>query len=349
MNLSVGIVGLPNAGKSTLFNALLRKNAAEAANYPFCTIEPNTGIVNVPDERLAPLAQTVHTQRIIPSSVEFVDIAGLVQGAHKGEGLGNQFLSHIRETSAICYVLRYFEDSDVVHVANRVDPAGDLKILEEELLLADLQTLEKQREPKGAVSKEEKLRWETVIVLREGLNKGTAARDIALTDDQKVHADSMFLLTAKPVIYVANVSEEQLSQGIKEDNYIVLNAKLEAELIDASDEERSELLASVGITEPALDKLITKAFDTLGLTTYLTAGEKEVRAWTIQKGTLAPQAAGVIHSDFEAKFIKADVVHYSDFIELGGWAASRKAGKCRSEGKDYIMQDGDVVEFKIGA
>ncbi|MCR4326168.1 MAG: redox-regulated ATPase YchF [Candidatus Roizmanbacteria bacterium] len=358
MSLSVGIVGLPNAGKSTLFNALLKKTAALAQNYPFTTIEPNTGIIDIPDARLPKLAEVVHTHKLVPATIEFVDIAGLVAGAHKGEGLGNQFLAHIRETSAICYVLRFFEDGDIIHVANRVDPLGDLEILETELQLADLQTLEKQKEAKGVPSKEQKLLWDVVQKLKAILSQGKPARDAHLTDEERKAAQPLNLITEKSAIYIANMSESQLHnadtviQPLKEKvngTIIALNAKLESELIDITDEERIELLSSVGITEPALGKLAKTAYDTLHLMSFLTAGELEARAWTIAKGTKAPQAAAVIHSDFEKHFIKADCVLYEDFIAQSGWVGARKAGKARSEGKDYLMQEGDVVEFKIGS
>ncbi len=357
MSLSVGIVGLPNAGKSTLFNALLKKTAALAQNYPFTTIEPNTGIIDIPDPRLSKLAEVVHTKKLVPATIEFVDIAGLVAGAHKGEGLGNQFLAHIRETNAICYVLRFFEDGDIIHVANRVDPIGDLEILETELQLADLQTLEKQKEAKGVPSKEQKLLWDVVQKLKTTLAQGKPAREVDLSDDEKKAAQQLNLITAKPAIYIANMSESQLHHadevtkpltGKVNGSVIALNAKLESELIDITDDERMELLSSVGIAEPALGKLAKTAYDTLHLMSFLTAGELEARAWTVYSGTKAPQAAGVIHSDFEKHFIKADCVAYDDFIAYNGWLGARKAGKARSEGRDYVMQEGDVVEFKIG-
>jgi len=355
MNLSVGIVGLPNAGKSTLFNALSKKQAALAANYPFATIEPNTGIIEVPDERLPVLAKIVKSNKIVPSTVEFKDIAGLVRGAHKGEGLGNKFLAHIREVSAICYVLRFFEDADVVHVAGRVNPEEDLAILNEELILADVQTLEKQTEPKMNASKEEKLRWELLPKIKGNFNKGITVRDMKLDADELELLAPLSFLTIKPAIYVANMNEGQIA-GSREvlskfsiKPVIALSAKTEAELIDLPEEERQELLQSVGITEPALNTLAKTAFDTLGLMSFLTAGEKEVRAWTIKKGTTAQMAAGEIHTDFIKKFIKADIVHYEDFIALQGWTGAREKGKARQEGKEYIMQEGDVVEFKIGA
>lgn len=365
MNLSIGIVGLPNAGKSTLFNALLRKQQALAANYPFATIEPNIGIVPVPDERLSVLAKIVHTEKIVPALVEFVDIAGLVKGAHSGEGLGNKFLSHIRETSAIVYVLRFFEDPDVIHVANKVDPMEDLATLNEELILSDLQTLDNIKEPKQNASKQQKEAYEFAQLLKKHLDSGKPARDLAMDPDQLFLTKLFNLLTLKPAIYVANMSEEQLQNpdprisnptspaerdmlGVDE-KIIKLSAKLESELAEATDEERKELLSSVGITESALDQLAKVGYETLNLISFLTAGEIEARAWTIVKGTRAPQAAAVIHTDFEKKFIKADIVSYQDFVAQKGWVGARQKGLVRSEGKEYIMQEGDIVEFKIGA
>jgi len=360
MSLSVGIVGLPNAGKSTLFNALLKKTAALAQNYPFTTIEPNTGIIDISDARLSKLAEVVHTKKLVPATIEFVDIAGLVAGAHKGEGLGNQFLAHIRETNAICYCLRFFEDGDIIHVANRVDPIGDLEILETELQLADLQTLEKPSITKALEGKAKNYDRNFISALQKlktHLAQGKPARDAGLSNDEKKTAQQLNLITAKPAIYIANMSESQLHnadlvtkplQKKTKGTVIALNAKLESELVDITDYERMELLLSVGITEPALGKLAKTAYDTLHLMSFLTAGELEARAWTIKHGTKAPHAAGVIHSDFEKHFIKTDCVSYDDFIAHNGWAGARKAGKVRSEGKDYIMQEGDVVEFKIG-
>lgn len=353
MSLSVGIVGLPNAGKSTLFNALLKKQAALAANYPFATIEPNIGVVPVPDERLVKLAKIVNSDKIIPATVEFVDIAGLVRGASQGEGLGNKFLAHIRETNAICYVLRFFEDSNIIHVAGRVDPLLDLAILNEELILSDLATLEKQKEPKTNANKEEKQKWELVLMLKRHLNEGKPARTLELKAQDLELIKPLNLLTIKPVIYVANMSEKQLGKSrevlanFPYKPVVPLSAKIETELIDLDETERQELLKSIGIIEPALNQLARVAYDTLGLMSFLTAGEKEVRAWTIKKGISAQQAAGVVHSDFATHFIKADVVKYDDFINNNGWLGCRNKGLVRSEGKDYVMQENDIVEFKV--
>ena len=354
MNLKIGIVGLPNAGKSTLFNALLKKQAALAANYPFATIDPNVGIVEVEDDRLPILAKIVKTNKIVHPTVEFVDIAGLVKGAHKGEGLGNKFLSHIRETNAICYVLRFFQDPDVVHVSDRVDPKEDLEILNQELILADLQTLSNQREPRNNADKDEKQRWGIVNTLKRHLNDNKPARDCKLTNEEVELIKPLNLLTQKPAIYVANLDEGQLQTGDCLKNFpldpiIALSAKTESELVDLPEEERAELLKSIGVSEPAINKLAKSAYDILGLMSFLTAGEIEARAWTIKKGSTAREASGAIHTDFVKKFIKADVVSYQDFVKYGGWGKSREAGKVTSEGKQYIMKEGDVVEFKIGA
>ncbi len=360
MKLSIGIVGLPNVGKSTLFNALLKKQIADVANYPFCTIEPNVGIIEVPDERLSTLAKIVNTQKIVPAAIEFYDIAGLVKGASKGEGLGNKFLSHIREVAAIVHVLRLFDDSNVIHVANIVDPKSDMETIESELMLADLETLGKQREPKGsAASKEDLARWQTILKVKTTMDKGVPARLQILNDEEKGHIRDLNLLTVKPVIYVFNVSEKQLENAedtekkIKEmiptGSTLYLNAKLESEIVGFTADEQKEYLSQYGLTETGLNRLIKKAYETLGLISFLTAGELEARAWTIEKGTFAPQAAGVIHTDFEKKFIKADIIPYSSFVEAGGWTKARETGKVLSAGRDYEMKDGDVVEFKIGA
>jgi GTP-binding protein YchF len=365
MNLSIGIVGLPNVGKSTLFNALLKKTVAYAANYPFATIEPNVGVVEVPDTRLPVLAQIVHTEKIIPAAIEFYDIAGLVKGASQGEGLGNQFLSHIRETAAIAHVVRLFEDDSIIHVSNKVDPLSDIQTIETELILADMSTLEKQKEPKKSTDKMELLGWEVIKKLKVQLNEGIPARSVELDDDEKEAILPLHLLTMKPVIFVFNVSENQLvdstgtikkideilktlPKGSSHD-YIYLNAKLENDVLAFSDEEQKEYLKSYNLEQTGLNRLVQTAYSTLGLISFLTGGEKEVRAWTITKGTLAPQAAGTIHTDFEKKFIKADIVKYDDFVAVGGWVKAREQGKVTSAGKDYMMKDGDVVEFKIGA
>jgi GTP-binding protein YchF len=368
MQLSIGIVGLPNVGKSTLFNALLKKQVAYAANYPFATIEPNVGVVEVPDPRLPVLAQIVHTEKIVPAIVEFYDIAGLVRGASKGEGLGNQFLSHIREVAAIVHVVRLFEDGNVIHVANKVDPLDDIKTVETELIFADLATLEKQKEPRMNASKEEKIRWEAVQILKNKLNNGTLARYVALDDEQLEIVKQLNLLTMKPVLYIFNVSEKQLENheetektiqniisnvGNGRDHslpvkYLYLNAKLENEIVVLSSEEQKEYLQQYGLKETGLNRLAQKAYEMLGLISFLTAGEKEVRAWTIARGTTAPQAAGTIHTDFEKHFIKADVIPYPEFVVANGWVKAREQGKVMVMGKDYVMKDGDVVEFKVG-
>ncbi len=355
MNLSVGIVGLPNAGKSTLFNALLKRQQALAANYPFATIEPNIGVIPVLDARLSTLAKIVNTNKIVPALVEFVDIAGLVKGASQGEGLGNKFLAHIRETSAICYVLRFFEDPEVVHLTGRVEPLEDLNILNEELILADLATLEKQKEPKGKNTKQEQQKWEIILKLKRHLNEGKPARTLMLNQEELSLINPLNLLSIKPAIYVANLSEKQLLQSgevlsdFPHKPVIALSAKTESELVDLSENERAELLKSIGIKEPALNQLIKTAYNALNLISFLTAGEKEVRAWTIKRGTRAQQAAGVIHSDFEKFFIKADVVKYQDFVQNNGWQGAREKGLVKNEGKDYIIQEGDIVEFKVSA
>jgi hypothetical protein len=359
MKLSIGIVGLPNVGKSTLFNALLKKQVAYAANYPFATIEPNVGIVEVPDERLPVLANIVHTQKIVPAAVEFYDIAGIVKGASTGEGLGNKFLSHIREVSAIVHVVRLFEDGNVIHVANIVDPKSDIDTIDAELILADLETLNKQREPRGNASKEETARFAFVQKLREELNKGISARNVAMTDEERALIRELNLLTLKPVIFAFNVSEEQLAskeETVKKieslgfgGSWLFFNAKLENDVLTLSPAEQKEYLNQYGLDDTGLNRLIKKSYETLGLISFLTAGELEARAWTIRKGTLAPQAAGVIHTDFEKKFIKADVVSYDNFVKNEGWVKAREVGQVASCGRDYVMKDGDVVEFKVGA
>lgn len=367
MSLSVGIVGLPNVGKSTLFNALLAKQQAYAANFPFATIEPNVGVVPVPDDRLLQLSEVVMKENKmdllppqIPATVEFVDIAGLIAGAHKGEGLGNKFLAHVREVDAICHVVRKFSDTNIVREGS-VDPKADLEIIETELALADFETLERQKPPKGKVSKEEIHRWDAVVKLREALRSGKVARSVSLTEEEHKASKELSLLTSKPILVVLNVDEEDLKNasevenefasevGLANDQVIAINAKVEEELAGFSADDSLEYLKDLGVLETGLKRLIQKAFATLGLITFLTAGEKEVRAWTIHDGDKGPEAAGVIHSDFEKKYIKADVVSFQNFVECGGWKGARDKGKVRSEGKEYVVKDGDVIEFKIGA
>lgn len=355
MALTIGIVGLPNVGKSTLFNALT-KNSVLAANYPFATIEPNIGVVNLPDPRLDTLAEIFGSERILPASVSFVDIAGIVRGASEGEGLGNKFLANIREADAIAQVVRGFADGDVVHVDGKVDPASDMETINAELQLADLETLEKaitryEKEVRGRKLDPSVL--EAAVAARDALQRGEllSASKLDLGPIRELG-----LLTAKPFIFVFNVDEAVLTDVARKDELaalvapakaVFLDAKIESELIDLDPEDAAELLASTGQDESGLDQLARIGFDTLGLQTYLTAGPKEARAWTIGKGWKAPQAAGVIHTDFEKGFIKAEVIGFEDLVETGSVAAARAAGKARLEGKDYVMLDGDVVEFRF--
>lgn len=363
MSLSVGIVGLPNVGKSTLFNALLQKQAAFAANFPFATVEPNIGVVPVPDHRLSVLAKIVMSENIVPATVKFVDIAGLVKGASEGEGLGNQFLSHIREVSVIVHVLRVFHDEDVVQTGSG-DYVEDFVTVETELQLADLATLEKQKEPKGKFERVDTLRWEAVKKLKTALEDGLSARTVVLTDEEREASADLFLLTAKPMLVVLNVDEAELTgeaelsevavrrfaeKGIKitSSQIMAISARLEEELASFSPEERDDYLTEAGLSLTGLERLIDKAYGTLGLMSFLTAGEKEVRAWTIQFGMTAQEAAGVIHTDFAKHFISAKLVKYDDFVESEGWKKASEAGKVRTEGRGYIMQEGDVVEFMV--
>ncbi|RJG44205.1 redox-regulated ATPase YchF [Mesorhizobium sp. DCY119] len=365
MGFKCGIVGLPNVGKSTLFNALTRTAAAQAANYPFCTIEPNTGEVAVPDPRLKKIADAAKSKEIIPTRISFVDIAGLVRGASKGEGLGNQFLANIREVDAIVHVLRCFEDDDITHVEGRIDPVADAETVETELMLADLESLERRivqfRKRAGSKDKEAltilPMMEQALALLQEGkparmLLKGIAAEDLAILQ-------GLNLLTSHPVLYVCNVSEAEAATGNEHTQAVekmaaaqgagtvVISAAIEAEVAQLPDEEAQEFLADLGLEEPGLDKLIRAGYDLLHLITYFTAGPKETRAWTIQKGTKAPQAAGVIHTDFERGFIRAQTIAYNDFVTLGGEVPAKEAGKARDEGKEYVVQDGDVLMFKF--
>lgn len=360
MSLSIGIVGLPNVGKSTLFNALLKQQAALAANYPFATIEPNVGVVPVPDVRLAKLAEVVHTNTIKPATVEFVDIAGLVKGAHEGEGLGNKFLANIREVSLVCHVLRDFADENVLREGS-VDVKTDREIIETELLLADLDTLAKQKPPKATKEKELLERWSRVERFLEAAQAGTLIINILADEADQQLAKELNLLTAKKILYVINVDEHRLKEhkpiagvwsgelGVSLQDVVVISAQIESELSSLGDEDQQLYLADLGVEQSGLERLIAKAYQLLKLQSFLTAGEKEVRAWTIHQGTTAPEAAGVIHSDFEKKFIKAQLASYADFIEFGGWKGVKEAGKMRLEGRDYVMQPDDVVEFKVGA
>jgi len=359
MSLSIGIVGLPNVGKSTLFNALLKQQAALAANYPFATIEPNVGVVPVPDERLAKLAEIVGTKVIKPATVEFVDIAGLVKGAHEGEGLGNKFLAYIREVNLICHVLRDFSDENVLREGS-VSAKIDRETIETELLLADLDTLEKQREPKASKDKLELKKWSIITQFTEKARQGQLINEVVKSDDEAQIARELNLLTAKKIIYVINVDEDKVKEstslmvswaeklGVKADEVVIISAQIESELASLGEEDQVLYLRDLGVEESGLEILIKRAYQQISLQSFLTAGELEVRAWTVRSGATAPEAAGVIHTDFEHNFIKARVADYADFVKYSGWKGVKEVGKMRLEGRDYLMQEGDVVEFMIG-
>jgi len=361
MGIKCGIVGLPNVGKSTLFNALTKAQIA-AENYPFCTIDPNVGVVGVPDPRLAVLAGIVKPERVLPAAVEFVDIAGLVAGASKGEGLGNQFLAHIRETDAIAHVVRCFVNDDIVHVSGKVDPISDIDVIDTELCLADLASVEKavDRAAKAAKAgdKDAVRKRDLLTRLREHLNGGQPARSMTLTTEDRASLSELHLLTLKPIMYVANVNEsgftgnpylDQVKARATKEGAVVVAvcAAMEAEIAQLADEDRAEFLKDLGLSEPGLDRVIRGAYQLLGLQTYFTAGVKEVRAWTIRAGSTAPQAAGVIHTDFERGFIRAEVIGYEDFLACKGEAGAKEAGKLRLEGKEYIVREGDVMHFRF--
>ena len=361
--LRAGIVGLPNVGKSTLFNALVANAKADAANFPFCTIEPNVGVVSVPDERLEVLSKISNSQKIVPTRIEFVDIAGLVKGASKGEGLGNQFLANIREVDAIVHVVRCFDDDDIIHVAGSVDPVRDIEVINLELVLADLAQVEKRIVKVKKQAKNDKNAQAELVVLEKislALNDGKSVRSLGLSEEELLPIKQLGLLTNKPIIYATNVSEDDLATGNdwvesvrqfasnEEAKVVVVSAQVESELVELSEAETKDFLEALGVEEGGLKSLIKATYELLGLRTYLTTGETESRAWTIIAGMKAPQAAGVIHTDFEKKFIKAETISYQDLIESGSKTAAKEKGLLRLEGKDYVVQEGDVIEFRIG-
>ena len=361
--LRAGIVGLPNVGKSTMFNALVANAKADAANFPFCTIEPNVGVVSVPDNRLKVLSDLSSSQKIVPTRIEFVDIAGLVAGASKGEGLGNQFLANIREVDAIVHMVRCFDDDDIIHVAGSVDPVRDIEIINLELILADLSQIERRitRQRKSAKNdKNAQAEVELLTRISEVLNDGKSARSMDLSEDEQLIIKSLGLLSNKPIIYATNVSEDDLATGnkwveavrefVKDEDakVVVVSAQVESELIELDEAETKDFLEALGVEEGGLKSLIRATYDLLGLRTYLTTGETETRAWTIIAGMKAPQAAAVIHTDFEKKFIKAETIGYEDLVTTGSRGAAREKGLLRLEGKDYVVQEGDVIEFRVG-